>query len=76
MPFTTRKIWCTGRLRSLSGFGATSTGQLSEPTSSGSCFASHSAAATAHARVISRSARCPCRRACPSRYGYMIASPG
>src|SRR5207245_3229098 len=35
MPFTTRRIWCTGELRSLSGLGATSTGQLSEP-----CFMS------------------------------------
>src|SRR3977135_220108 len=46
MPFTTRKIWCTGRLRSLSGFGATSTGQLSEPTRGGSCFARHSSGET------------------------------
>ena len=46
MPLTTSMIWCTGSDRSGSGFGPTSTGQLSAPTSSGSCFASHSAAAT------------------------------
>src|SRR3989449_1199011 len=46
MPFTTSMIWWTGSEISLSGFGATSTGQLSEPTSSGSCLTSHSAAAT------------------------------
>ena len=41
---STSMIWCTGRLNCLSGLGATSTGQLSEPTRMGSCFASHSAA--------------------------------
>ena len=38
-------IWWTGSEISLSGLGATSTGQLSEPTIIGSCFTSHSAAA-------------------------------
>src|ERR1700730_10520001 len=45
-PFTTSAIWWTGSEISGSGLGATSTGQLSEPSSTGFCEMSHSAAFT------------------------------
>src|SRR6266478_5942931 len=46
IPFTASRIWCTGDPIFGSGFGFTSTDQLSEPMSIGFCFASHSAAVT------------------------------
>ncbi len=45
-PFTTSAIWWTGSESCVSGLGATSTGQLSAPSSIGSLAISHSAALT------------------------------
>jgi hypothetical protein len=45
-PLITSAIWCTGRLMLRSGFGATSTGQLSEPISIGLRPMIHCAAGT------------------------------